>query len=171
MIENPNRILILALGNDIMGDDAAGLIAARELKKEFGGDVDIFEVSSAGFSLIDVLEGYRKLLILDSIPSSGTYGGSIVELKKEDLSGQSPLSPHYVGIPELLELAARLGIKFPYEFKALAIEIKEKGVIREGLSSEIQDKMPLFIEKASRIIKAWLGEEYFLEWQDEMEAP
>src|SRR3990172_3705635 len=126
MNDNSNRILILALGNDIMGDDAAGLIAARELKKVFGSAVDIFEVSSAGFSLIDILEGYRKVLILDSIPSGNKSEGSI---------------------------------------------IKEKCVIREGLSEGIKNKIPQFIQKASRIIRNWLGEEYFWEWQDELEAP
>lgn len=171
MNEVSNRILILALGNDIMGDDAAGLIAARELKKEFGMDVDIFEVSSAGFSLVDILEGYHKVLILDSIPSSGESGGSIIELQKEDLKKQYSISPHYVGIPELIELANRLEIKFPYEFKALAIEIKESGVIREGLSEEIESKIPILKERASRIIKGWLTEEHFLQWQDEIEAP
>jgi len=171
MNDNSNRILILALGNDIMGDDAAGLIAARELKKVFGSVIDIFEVSSAGFSLIDILEGYRKVLILDSIPSGNKSEGSIIELKQEDLSNQKLFSPHYVGIPELLELAKRLEIQFPHEIKALAIEIKEKGVIREGLSEGITCKIPQFIQKASRIIKNWLGEEYFFEWQDEIEAP
>jgi len=168
MNDNSNRILILALGNDIMGDDAAGLIAARELKKELGRAVDIFEVSSAGFSLIDILEGYRKVLILDSIPSGNDSNGLIIELKKENLSEQNLFSPHYVDIQGLMELAKKLKIQFPHEIKILAIEIKEKGVIREGLSEEIKKKIPQFIQKASRVIKNWIGEEYFWESQDEL---
>jgi hydrogenase maturation protease len=171
MNENSNRILVLALGNDIMGDDAAGLIAARELKKVFGADVDIFEVSSAGFSLMDILEGYRKVLILDSIPSSSKSECSIRELTKDDLSHQFCLSPHYVGIPELMELAKRLDMSFPDEVKALVIGIHDIGIIREGLSSEIKDKMPILVEKASRIIKQWLGQEIYLEWQSEIDSP
>jgi hydrogenase maturation protease len=171
MIENPNRILILGLGNDIMGDDAVGLIAARELKKEFGADVDIFEVSSAGLSLIDVLEGYKRVLILDSIPCSNKTDCCIRELKKEDLSKQYSYSPHYVGLPEIIELATRLGIRFPYEIKALVIEIREKGVIREGLSEETRMRLPILIIKASKLIKEWLNDEYFFEWQDEIESP
>jgi hydrogenase maturation protease len=171
MNDNLNRILILALGNDIMGDDAAGLIAARELKKIFGRTVDIFEVSSAGFSLVDILEGYRRVLIIDSIPCSSQSDCCIKELKKEDLSKQYSYSPHYVGLPEIIELANRLGIRFPHEIKALVIEIKEKGIIREGLTEQVRNKIPILIERASRIVKNWLGEEYFWEWQDELEAP
>ena len=171
MNESSNRILILALGNDIMGDDAAGLIAARELKKEFSKEVDIFEVSSAGLALIDILEGYKRVLILDSIPCSSKADCSIRELKKEDLSKQYSYSPHYVGLPEIIELAVRLGIRFPYEIKALVIEIKEKGIIREGLSEETKMRLPILIQRASKMIKEWLGDEYYFEWQDEIEAP
>jgi len=171
MNDNSNRILILALGNDIMGDDAAGLIAARELKKIFGADIDIFEVSSAGFSLMDVLEGYLKVLILDSIPSIGNAECSIRELSKEDLSQQFSLSPHYVGIPELMELAKRLAIPFPDEVRALVIDIQDSGIIREGLSADIKDKIPILVEKAFRIIKPWLSQEIYLELQAEIDSP
>jgi len=171
MYDNSNRILILALGNDIMGDDAAGLIAARELKKLFGADVDIFEVSSAGFSLMDILEGYKKVLIIDSIPSGVSDECSINELSKKDLTNQFSLSPHYVGIPELMELAKRLDIPFPDEVKALVIGIHDSGIIREGLSREIKDKIPILVEKASVIIKSWQSQEVFLEWQEDLESP
>jgi len=48
------RILLLALGNDIMGDDAVGLVAARALKNEFSDGVDIVEASVAGFRLLEI---------------------------------------------------------------------------------------------------------------------
>jgi hydrogenase maturation protease len=166
---NANRILVLALGNEIMGDDAAGLFAARELKKEFDHEIDIFEVSSAGFSLIDILEGYNKALILDSIPASEGSCCTFRELNKDDLSMKFSLSPHYVGLPELLELAARLEINFPEEIKALVIEIGESGVIREGLSCNIREVLPFYIEKASEIINQWLGKNISLGMTSEFE--
>jgi hydrogenase maturation protease len=143
-----------------MGDDAAGLIAARELKKEFGNEIDIFEVSSAGFMLLDILTGYKKVLILDSVFSKDK---SIVvrELSKEDLSKKFSSSPHYAGLPELITLAERLEIKFPDEIKALSIEIHETGIIRMGLSPETQEKIPIFVKKASGILKKWLNMENF----------
>ena len=160
MNEINKEILVLALGNDIMGDDAAGIDAARVLKKEFGGKINIFEVSSAGFLLLDIMEGYEKVLIIDSIPvAAGGRAGSIRELDKVDLSRKFSISPHYVGLPELMELAGRLDIKFPRIIKALVIEINDSGIIREGLSPEIEEKIPLLVEKASIILNKWLVEE------------
>jgi Ni,Fe-hydrogenase maturation factor len=70
-----------------------------------------------------------------------------------------------------MELAKRLSINFPDEVRALVIGIHDIGIIREGLSPEIKDKMPILVEKASRIIKKWLGQEIYLEWQSEIDSP
>ena len=160
MNEINKQILVLALGNDIMGDDAAGIDAARILRKDFGSRINIFEVSSAGFLLLDIMEGYEKVLIIDSIPvAEGSRAGAIRELDKVDLSRKFSTSPHYVGLPELIELAGRLDIKFPRIIKALVIEINDTAIIREGLSPEIEERVPLLVEKASVILNKWLVEE------------
>jgi hydrogenase maturation protease len=152
-----NKMLVLALGNDLMGDDAAGLEAARELKKEFGNEIDIFEVASAGFMLLDVMEGYEKVLLLDTVLSSNGTRGNVRELTKEDLSKKFTNSPHYVGLPELIELAGRLDINFPKTIKALVMEINESGIIRFGLNPDIQEKIPVLVKQASAIINQWLA--------------
>lgn len=152
-----NKLLVLALGNDLMGDDAAGLAAARELKKEFGSEIDIFEVASAGFMLLDVMEGYEKVLLLDTVLSSNGTRGIVRELTREDLSKKFSNSPHYVGLPELIELADRLDINFPKTIKALVIEINESGIIRLGLNPDIQERIPVLVQKASVIMNDWLS--------------
>jgi hydrogenase maturation protease len=157
MTTRQSEILVLALGNDIMGDDAAGLVASRELKKEFGGIIDIFEVASAGFGLIDILEGYKKVLIVDSIPAAGTEEGKILELSKEDFPKQVAWSPHYVGLPEIIAVAKKLEMEFPEEIKILVLEIADTRTIHEGLSPEIARSMPGFIEKAKSVLNNWIS--------------
>lgn len=157
MTERQNEILVLALGNDIMGDDAAGLVAAKALKNEFGGKIDIFEVSSAGFGLIDILEGYKKVLILDSIPSRHQGPGHIMELTKNNFSNHISWSPHYAGLPELISLAEKLEINFPDDIRVLVLEIAEQGIIREGLSPEIEKQIPLYVDIASSLLREWIS--------------
>ncbi|MBZ0203736.1 MAG: hydrogenase maturation protease [Ignavibacteria bacterium] len=150
-----NPILVIALGNDIMGDDAAGLEAARILEKNIGSGIDIFEIASAGFRLLDVMEGYEKVLLLDSVQSNNGHIGEIRELDKKELMGHYSGSPHYTGLPEIIEFAGRLDIKFPGELKALVIEIENDRIIREGLSPDIEKKIPQFAGKALDILKNW----------------
>ncbi len=155
MSTEKNPILVIALGNDIMGDDAAGLEAARKLEKNIGGGIDVFEISSAGFRLLDVMEGYEKVLLLDSVQSRSGRIGEIRELDKKELMGKYSGSPHYTGLPEIIELASRLDISFPKELKALVIEINNESIIREGLSPVIEEKIPLFASKAHDILRNW----------------
>jgi hydrogenase maturation protease len=59
--------LLLALGNDIMGDDRVGLVTSQILAEEFGADVDFVDTAEAGLALLDILAGYKRVLLLDSI--------------------------------------------------------------------------------------------------------
>ena len=61
------RILVLGLGNDILGDEAVGLLAARRLRALLPESVDVVESGGGGLDLLDVLEGYDRAILLDSI--------------------------------------------------------------------------------------------------------
>ncbi len=152
-----NNILVLALGNDIMGDDGAALEVADLLEKEFADEIDIFKISSAGFMLLDLLEGYEKVIIMDTILSSGEPG-KIRELSLEELSGRLSPSPHYAGLHEVIQLANKLEIKFPETIKIFVIEIDEPFTIRQGLSFQIRYNVHLYSQKISDQLKEWLRE-------------
>ena len=47
--------VVLALGNDILGDDAVGFHAARSLRSEPWEGVDVVETGEAGLALLDHL--------------------------------------------------------------------------------------------------------------------
>mgnify|MGYP001203986004 FL=1 len=152
-----NKILVLALGNDIMGDDGAALEAADLLEKEFADEIDIFKISSAGFMLLDLLEGYEKVIIIDTILATGEPG-KMREISMEELSGRLSPSPHYAGLPEVIQLANRLEIKFPEEIRIFVIEISEPFEIRQGLSFQIRYNVHLYAEGISQQLKQWLSE-------------
>ena len=152
-----NKILVLALGNDIMGDDGAALEAAGLLEKEFADEIDIFKISSAGFMLLDLLEGYEKVIIIDTILATGEPG-KMREISMEELSGRLSPSPHYAGLPEVIQLANRLEIKFPEEIRIFVIEISEPFEIRQGLSFPIRYNVHLYAEGISQQLKQWLRE-------------
>jgi hydrogenase maturation protease len=152
-------ILVLALGNEIMGDDAAGIAAARPLLEKFGEDISIIAAPIAGFALIDYLEGYTHVLILDSAVTGRYPVGEIVEFSKEQFQEIHATSPHFIGIPEALTIAERLNVSFPEVIKILAIEVAADQVLREGLSPLIQEKIPEFVDRAAMIISEWVEED------------
>ena len=156
-----DEILILALGNDILGDDGAGPESGRILQQYYGSDCQIEIVCGGGLELLDLLEGKKKVLIIDSICSGDIVPGAIKELSIPDFSRLVAFSPHYVGLPEIIHLAGLLGINFPQEIKILAIEIMPQLRLSEQMSKEINRALPNLVKSAIRILKEWESELMF----------
>ncbi len=155
MMETVLGTLVLALGNEILGDDAVGLLAARRLADEWKGRVEIKEASTAGFGLLDYLSGYDRVLILDSIVGDSGSAGTVQLMTPSDFSPGSVSSPHFVGLSELSEAARALEIPFPTEIKLLVMSVTDPFVLRESLTKEVADALPKFVESARRILTSW----------------
>jgi hydrogenase maturation protease len=134
--------LLLALGNDLIGDDAVGLLAARRVKNRLGDAVDVVETTAGGFGLLDHLEGYSHAIIVDAISSGTCPPGTIIEILPEDLGPATASSPHTVGLAETIKLAGQLGIVFPATISIIAMEIHPETTIGAPLSPEIQQRLP-----------------------------
>ena len=106
-----------------------------------------------------ILEGYEKVLILDSVPAETGSAGRIKELTKDSFSNHISWSPHYAGLPEMIALAKKLEINFPEEIRINVIEIEKSDIIREGLNPEIQKQIPEFVERSTAILNMWLRKE------------
>ncbi len=156
MNEQMHNILLLALGNDILGDDAAGLIASRELQKQFPDHLHVVESPVAGFALLDYLVGYDKVLILDSVVGDRNSQGSVHELSVKDFAEQSFSSPHFVGLRDVIELANRLDVQFPTDIRILAITICDPCVLREGITEELEQQLPRLVNEANTILRSWI---------------
>jgi hydrogenase maturation protease len=152
-------ILVLALGNEIMGDDAVGICAARPLLEKFGEDISIIAAPVTGFALLDYLEGYTHVLILDSAVTGKYPVGSIVEFSREQFHEIHTASPHFIGIPEVLTIVEKMNMTFPRVIRILAMEVEGSQELREGLSPVIQHSLPQFVEKAIEIIQEWVEED------------
>ncbi len=150
-----SRILLLALGNEILGDDAVGLLAARELSGDWKGKVETKEASTAGFGLLDYLSGYDKVLILDSIAGEQKNSGTVRLISMSEFSPHSVYSPHFIGLPELADTAHALGIPFPAEIKLLVMNVCDPFVLREGLTKKVAEMLPDYVERARKILLSW----------------
>jgi hydrogenase maturation protease len=148
-------ILVLGLGNDILGDDAVGLLAARRLRRLLPASIPILESAGGGLALLDLLEGYEYALLLDSIVTGKHSPGTILEFSADDFQKVVAPSPHYTGIPELLQMAEHLEIPFPKTIHILAVEVADPYQLREGLSESATSALPALVERAQQIIDNW----------------
>jgi hydrogenase maturation protease len=153
--EHRDRIVVLALGNDILGDDGLGPLVARLLREQVSSEVDVVITAEAGLAILERLEGYDYALIVDSITTGGCPPGTVLAFNMEDFGRAVAPSPHFSGLPEVAEMAARLGILFPREIRALAMEIEPPMEVREGLSAEIEAAVPVLLAEAMRVLDDW----------------
>lgn len=149
------RILVLGLGNDIAGDDAVGLLAARRLREVLPADVEVQESAEAGLALLDYVAGYDSVLILDAVSSTDLPEGEILEYAPENLRPVLSPSPHYAGLPDLARVARLHGIPYPQEVRGLAMAIRPPDRIREGLSPSVEAALPGFVAAALAIVASW----------------
>ncbi len=155
------KILVLGLGNDLYGDDGVGLRIVRTLKEQSAlsrneedknEDVDFEECSLTGLALLDVIVGYDALVIIDTIKKPDPLTGRIHVLDGKDLRAIPGPSPHYISVPQMIEIGRVSGVHVPSTIKVVAVEAKNVYNFGEGLSAEMQKSVPAIIKKANEVL-------------------
>jgi hydrogenase maturation protease len=156
------KTLILGLGNDLFGDDGVGLHVIRRLEElrsqgygtEFDRPgVEFLECSLTGLKLLDVIEGYDRVILIDTIKRSHPETGKITLLREKDLRHIPGPSPHYVSIPQALEIGRHSGIQVPERIDVIAVEAKNLYTMGEGLTPEMSGAIPAIIEHIRRLLE------------------
>ena len=141
------RVLILGLGNPLMGDEGIGVRVVEELKGlEPPDGVTVVEGSTAGLGLIGLMEGYQRVIIVDAA-DMGHPPGRVVRFTPLEASfktAEAPLSLHQIGLGEVLALADALEVA-PAELVIIGIQPSqiEGGA---GLSPEVERAIPQIIK-------------------------
>ena len=151
------KILVLGLGNDCLGDDAVGLKVVRELRRQktIVKDADVLETGAAGMILLDLMAGYRALILIDAIQTGDGKPGRIYRLTEDDLpaaSGPSeviPWSVHHMGLRGILETGRRAGGDLPDTVIVYAIETEISREWRRGCGQEVERAIPEVVRRVT----------------------
>jgi hydrogenase maturation protease len=140
------HVLILGLGNPLLGDEGIGVRVVEELKRlELPEGVTVVEGGTAGLGLIGLMEGYRRVIIVDAA-DMGHPPGRVVRFTPPEAqfkTAKAPLSLHQIGLGEVLALANTLGVA-PAEPTIIGVQPSriEEGI---GLSPEVEGAIPQII--------------------------
>jgi len=142
---------VVGLGNDLLADDAIGIVAAHELQVRLQGRAEVVATSLHGVALLDLLIGYDRVIVIDAIQTKQKPVGTLHEIDAASLRPVASPSPHYTGLPELLELAERLGLQFPRTVRIFAVEAADLLTIGGEMSEAVRGALPelcLRVERA-----------------------
>ncbi|WP_297508589.1 hydrogenase maturation protease [Thermococcus sp.] len=145
------RTLILALGNELMRDDGAGLKAGRLLAEK---GYNVLEVGTDVFLLANHYSGEERVIIIDAILSDKLKPGEIVHLSGGEVFERLKAemrSAHFMGAIDGLKLLMALDERLARaEVHFIGIVAKEIDLGME-LSEEVERAVPKVVELVEKL--------------------
>lgn len=102
-------ILILGVGNILLGDEGAGVRVVEQLLQgyHFSEQVELVDGGTAGLELLACLDGKKEMIIIDAM-AGNEPAGTVQKIILNDPPAffQNRISPHQLGLSEMLSCAA-----------------------------------------------------------------
>lgn len=149
------RTLVLGLGNELAADDAVGVLVARALREELTGVADVVECAVSGMALLEVFAGYDRAVVIDAITTGRVPPGTIIELGLDEVGRVVAPSLHHTGLPEMAAVAARLGLRFPFDMTVLAIEVLDPYTLGGAMSTPVAAAVGELADRVRRALHQW----------------
>jgi hydrogenase maturation protease len=143
------KTIVLGVGNPILKDDGAGIHVIRQLKKYVKDpDVTLDEAMTGGMNLLDMIIGYEKAILIDTVKMKGAKTGEVRRFSLRDFSSVHSSNPHDVDLLEAIKLAEKLGeTRIPKEIVIVGISVNEsQHVFGEQLSERMAKAVPNAVE-------------------------
>ena len=139
--------LILGIGNPILTDDGVGIKIAQKLKEE-KAELAVTETSEAGIALLDLIVGYNKLIIIDSIKTERGKPGDLYKLELGDLKPSKDCSSsHGIGIATAFKLGQELEYSMPEFVSIYAVNIKNNSTFGEECTEAVKERIPFIVKQ------------------------
>lgn len=149
-------VLVLGIGNLVMGDDGVGVMVAQQLQQgyRFPDNVEIMDGGTLGLDLLPKLENITNLIMIDAV-ETGQRAGTCVRLCGQELpvALETKLSPHQMGLKDLLAVSALMGHS-PQEM--VLIGVQPGSIEMEvGLTAEVEAQFETLVSNVLAELAYW----------------
>lgn len=137
------RILVLGIGNTLLGDEVVGVAVVDQLTREGGlpGHVDLLDGGTGSLVLLEPMREAGRMILVDAT-ADGQPPGTVRRLEPR-FSSEYPasLTAHDIGLRDLLDSFYMLGDEVP-QVVLFAVSIEWPQDMRWGLSPEVEAALP-----------------------------
>jgi hydrogenase maturation protease len=141
------RVLVLGIGNILMGDDGVGVYVVRHIEESgmrLPEGVDLLDGGTAGFDLMGLIDEYDKIVIVDALKTPDRPGSVYRFTPEHAVETCARYSMHEVGIMEVIRT---LGIvKRSPELEFVGIVPENIGDLDTSLSRAVEESIPRAVE-------------------------
>ena len=147
-------MLILGLGNILMGDEGIGVKAVEYMQdKPLPDHVSLLDGGTGGFHLLSLFQEFPRLIILDATLGDDSFGD--IRVLKPRYASDFPrsLTSHDIGLKDLVESAELLD-DFPRVI-LITIQIGAVKSVQVGISPELEKRLPEVYQTVQEVLKSW----------------
>jgi len=159
-VDNTNRnipdILILGVGNFLMGDEGVGVHAVKMLEKEnLPQRVELLDGGTGGFHLMGHLESHPIVIMIDATMDGNPTG--TISLIKPRFASDFPdaLSAHDIGLKDMIESLIIMD-KLP-EIHLFTVSIESIQPMQITLSKEIEAALPNIKKEVLALVEKFIS--------------
>lgn len=152
----PTKTVVLGVGNLLMRDEGVGVHVVNRLVQnyEIPEGVLVLDGGTLGLDLLYYLEGIEHLLMVDAVEMGGAPG-SLLRLEDDDVPNflSIRISPHEIGIPDMLFAAKLKGI-YPPKVVLWGVQ-PERIEIGTDLSPTVTPEVDTLVFKIIEQLEQW----------------
>jgi hydrogenase maturation protease len=154
------RVLVLALGNPILGDDGVAFHIIELVRRsvEEGPDLVIDDASVGGIDLLPHLSGFDRALIIDAVMATGAAPGDVQTFTEQRMREQAlhVSCTHTTSFGTALELGRRLSPEaMPREIVLVGVQVVCINEFKEDLTPEVDAAVPVATERVLDVLRGW----------------
>jgi hydrogenase maturation protease len=146
------RLLVLGIGNLLMGDEGVGVHAIRALEKEpLPAGVALLDGGTGGFNLLSCLGEYPTVIVIDATMDGGEPG--TVRIIKPRFLSEYPrsLGAHDIGLRDLIESAVLLDTMPVVHL--ITVSIADISAMTTELTPAVQRALPQVVQSVRQILR------------------
>ena len=104
------KTIVIGVGNPILSNDGVGIHIAKKLQHEVSDpDVVIDTAYTGGFNLVEMMKGFDKAILIDTVHETKAKTGEVRRYELSDLPRCHSGNPHDASLPEAFHLMKTLG--------------------------------------------------------------
>ncbi len=145
-MSDPQRIMVMGVGNPLMRDEGAGPRAVEILMAgyDFPDNVEVVDCGTMGYMILDVIRQVDHLIVIDALQADDLEPGDVVRLEPTDFAASQVMhSLHDIRLPEVLQAAALIG-RAP-ETIAIGIQVEDMTEWVLELSKPVEAALPIAV--------------------------
>lgn len=166
-------VLIIGLGNPILGDDGVGWRVAEQVAQRFNYlpailsgsvrppqaasalQVEVDCLSVGGLTLMERMIGYRRVIIVDALETGQHPVGSVIKFSLVELPERALghlCSAHDTTLQNALRVGKSMGAEIPEEILVIGIEAAQVVDFSEQLTPDVLNAIPIAVEQVMELI-------------------